>query len=310
MDFIAKEYFKSILTSFEGDDPIGKDVSDSEIYFQLEEAYKCDTDTENRGVWVRKFKTTDWDSVEKISIQILSEQSKDLYVLSLLMDFIYVRKGFGAFLESIECFENFIENFSDKFYPLQKEKRLNLLDWFFKNINKRLREMQKTEVDPKIFEYADKNISIINNFENFLKNREMLTSQCEIFLKTVNQLASKYVRETKPEIKMEIGLVSDIENKEENNITVESAQELNLDYKKFTVEDAYQQIEAIKNFLETHEPRKVTYLILDLVKELKDYTIKDLIQNANNDASPMFLLSKLICKEEGKEEGKKVNENQ
>jgi len=312
-EFIQEEYFKPILKPIEGDNPIGTDESSSSDYFALEEAYKCETDIDNRGVWVRKFKTTDWDSVERIAFEILSSKSKDMYVLMLLLDFIYVRKGFDAFLKSLDSLMNFTEVFPD-YFPIKTEKRENLFDWFFKIINGRIRIIKPAEnSDSEVFEYAYKNAELLKRFKGFLINKKILTARGERFFEMIGEFQSKYVVhddshiQFTPELVVEVPSVSgensNDEIPEDENVRLERGGDTYLS-QKFSVEDAYRQIEAIKNFLETHEPRKVTYLLLDLVKELKGYTIKDLIQYANDETSPMSLLSKLICK--GDEKTKKT----
>ena len=85
---LAENYFDKILKPYSKKNIVGDDISESNIYFKLQEAYRSDTDTENLGIWQRSLKSIEWDKVEKFAIEILETKSKDLWVFMLLMEFI------------------------------------------------------------------------------------------------------------------------------------------------------------------------------------------------------------------------------
>ena len=291
-NLLAENYFDKILKPYSKKNIVGDDISESDIYFKLQEAYRSDTDTDNLGVWQRALKSVEWDNVEKFAIEILENQSKDLWVFMLLMEFIIEKKGMANFLKSINAMNVFIQKFGEKFYPVKIEKRTNLIDWFFKKINvyfKRCFGIE--EKSSELLIVVHENFESICELKQLLQNAKVITSKFENFFDFVKSLDDKYIKTL--QFKQENVKVSMVN---EATLVVGNNNQNNGQSNTHTVEAAYAQLANIKDFLEAHEPRNITYMILDLIPILRNYTVKDLIQYGNEQDSLMFYISKIICK--------------
>lgn len=291
-NLLAENYFDKILKPYSKKNIVGDDISESDIYFKLQEAYRSDTDTDNLGVWQRALKSVEWDNVEKFALEILETQSKDLWVFMLLMEFIIEKKGMANFLKSINAMNVFIQKFGEKFYPVKIEKRTNLIDWFFKKINvyfKRCFGIE--EKSSELLIVVHENFESICELKQLLQNAKVITSKFENFFDFVKSLDDKYIKTL--QFKQENVKVSMVN---EATLVVGNNNQNNGQSNTHTVEAAYAQLANIKDFLEAHEPRNITYMILDLIPILRNYTVKDLIQYGNEQDSLMFYISKIICK--------------
>lgn len=291
-NLLAENYFDKILKPYSKKNIVGNDISESDIYFKLQEAYRSDTDTDNLGIWQRSLKSVEWDNVEKFATEILETQSKDLWVFMLLMEFIIEKKGMANFLKSIKYMNIFIQKFGEKFYPVKIEKRTNLIDWFFKKINvyfKRCFGIE--EKSSELLIVVHENFESICDLKQLLQNAGIITSKFENFFDFVKSLDDKYIKTL--QFKQENVKVSMVN---EAPLVVENNNQNNEQSNIHTVEAAYAQLANIKDFLEAHEPRNITYMILDLIPILRNYTVKDLIQYGNEQDSLMFYISKIICK--------------
>ena len=291
-NLLAENYFDKILKPYSKKNIVGDDISESDIYFKLQEAYRSDTDTDNLGVWQRALKSVEWDNVEKFAIEILETQSKDLWVFMLLMEFIIEKKGMANFLKSIKAMNMFIQKFGEKFYPVKIEKRTNLIDWFFKKINvyfKRCFGIE--EKSSELLIVVHENFESICDLKQLLQNAGIITSKFENFFDFVKSLDDKYIKTLQfKQENIKVSMVNEAPLVVENNN--QNSDQSNIR----TVEAAYAQLANIKDFLEAHEPRNITYMILDLIPVLRNYTVKDLIQYGNEQDSLMFYISKIICK--------------
>ena len=186
----------------------------------------------------------------------------------------------------------FIQKFGEKFYPVKIEKRTNLIDWFFKKINvyfKRCFGIE--EKSSELLIVVHENFESICDLKQLLQNAGIITSKFENFFDFVKSLDDKYIKTL--QFKQENVKVSMVN---EAPLVVENNNQNNEQSNIHTVEAAYAQLANIKDFLEAHEPRNITYMILDLIPILRNYTVKDLIQYGNEQDSLMFYISKIICK--------------
>ena len=94
----AYENIKKLLAPIPGKTPEGKDIKYEEIYDKIKESSREDLDLP-QGVWVQNLKSADWKATEKMCVDVLTKQSKDLQVAAWLIEAwisLYNIKGLRA----------------------------------------------------------------------------------------------------------------------------------------------------------------------------------------------------------------------
>ena len=83
----------AILAPIPGDNPAGEDLRYDPLYDKIKEARRAD-DVLLAEDFGGDLKTSDWDTVLKLSIDILREKSKDLQIASWLLEALAKKEGF------------------------------------------------------------------------------------------------------------------------------------------------------------------------------------------------------------------------
>jgi len=115
-------------------DPAGADMSGEPEWQAIKEARRAD-DKFNRGNWDRALKESDWGTVKKLCVDLLSKRSKDLRLAIYLTEAnLNLNAGFVGLAESLRLIRGLISSFWDSgLFPApddgDMQYRVQALDW-------------------------------------------------------------------------------------------------------------------------------------------------------------------------------------
>lgn len=105
-----------LLTPIPGDNPGGEDVRYKPVYDQIKEARRQDEEVAT-GVWETTTKRADWNTVIKLSQEVLAKQSKDLQVAAWLTEALLHKEGAPGLAQGLDLCRALVEQFWDHLYP-------------------------------------------------------------------------------------------------------------------------------------------------------------------------------------------------
>ena len=106
----------AILAPLSGDNPAGENLRYAPVYDEIKEARRAD-DPLDRGDWDREIKTSDWDKVIALSVEALTEKTKDLQIAAWLTEALTRTEGFEGLIFGLKILTGFLSNFWDTVYP-------------------------------------------------------------------------------------------------------------------------------------------------------------------------------------------------
>ena len=106
----------TILAPIPGDNPAGEDLRYEPVYDEIKEARRAD-DLLDRGDWDREIKTSDWDKVIALSVEALTEKTKDIQIAVWLTEALTKKEGFKGLASGLRILTCFLNNFWDHVYP-------------------------------------------------------------------------------------------------------------------------------------------------------------------------------------------------
>ena len=142
-------------------DGAGIDLTLTTIYDDIKNARVEEDERLSLGVWERDLKKADWETVEKLSIEALTEKTKDLQIVGWLMESLIVMDEFSGIFKGMSILNAFLETFWNSSYPKNEdntsddEQKLRILEWLYDTINKKFCLIN-------FLKYNDKKISIYN----------------------------------------------------------------------------------------------------------------------------------------------------
>jgi type VI secretion system protein ImpA len=114
----------AILGPLPGDNPAGENLRYTPVYDEIKEARRAD-DPLDRGDWDREIKTADWDKVIALSMEALTEKTKDLQIAAWLTEALTITEGFEGLVTGLRILTGFLNNFWEHVYPEIDEKDLD-----------------------------------------------------------------------------------------------------------------------------------------------------------------------------------------
>jgi type VI secretion system protein ImpA len=114
----------AILGPLPGDNPAGENLRYTPVYDEIKEARRAD-DPLDRGDWDREIKTADWDKVIALSVEALTEKTKDLQIAAWLTEALTITEGFEGLVAGLRILTGFLNNFWDHVYPEIDEEDLD-----------------------------------------------------------------------------------------------------------------------------------------------------------------------------------------
>src|SRR3990172_3043508 len=109
-----------ILAPIPGANPAGEDRRYSQIYEDIKEARRAD-DPLDRGAWQLDIKTSDWDKVKTVAIDVLIQKTKDLQIAAWLSEALIATDGFDGLATGLTIVYGFFKDYWDHVYPAIEE---------------------------------------------------------------------------------------------------------------------------------------------------------------------------------------------
>ena len=96
---------------------VGKDCHLSNTYDEIRNARTAEDARLSMGVWEHDPKKADWPLVESLTVDVLKEESKDLLVVSWLMEALINLDGFNGAIKAFQILEKFVQTFTTTCFP-------------------------------------------------------------------------------------------------------------------------------------------------------------------------------------------------
>ncbi len=139
-----------ILICLELNEGAGASLRYDAIYDDIREARREDNEQLSRGIWTTAIKRADFSEVERLCIDALSTQSKDLQIMGWLMEAWLILNGLKGGAFGMQVLDQFCRLFWHIAYPQvldnDFEERLNVFDWIDKTLQNRLLFIEITPV--------------------------------------------------------------------------------------------------------------------------------------------------------------------
>ena len=149
-----------IIKDIEGsDNPVGSDLSYTEIYDNIKNARFQEDDRLSFGVWERELKKADWNLVESISFDALCNKSKDLQIVAWLIEALVSNDGFLGIIQSAEILKLFLESFWYTCYPKNEDdssdidQKIRILNWISEVYGRNISFVKLTENGINLYDY-------------------------------------------------------------------------------------------------------------------------------------------------------------
>jgi type VI secretion system protein ImpA len=115
------------LKPINADNKVGHDLRNDQsmdaLYYQMKDVRNAARDLESRQAMGQDLdERADWNSLAKLCIQALSEQSKDLEVASWLVEAMLRLNGFDGMAKSLQLMMQLVEQYWGDVYPLPDEE--------------------------------------------------------------------------------------------------------------------------------------------------------------------------------------------
>jgi type VI secretion system protein ImpA len=108
---------EALLAPIAGDNPAGQSLFATTILADLRE-YRRSEDVESLGEWApAEAKTANWNKLDKVAIDTLTNKSKDIRVAGYLLESKVVQKGFPGLRDGLRLIREIQERFWDNSYP-------------------------------------------------------------------------------------------------------------------------------------------------------------------------------------------------
>lgn len=114
----------AVLAPIAGENPAGEDIRYSQTYEDIKEARRAD-DLLDRGAWQTEVKTSDWEKVQKLATEALTNKTKDLQIAAWLTEALIATDGFEGLLTGLKIVTGLLTGYWDSLYPLIEEGDLD-----------------------------------------------------------------------------------------------------------------------------------------------------------------------------------------
>lgn len=148
----------SILRPIPGENPSGLNLRYDPVYEKVKEARREEDDLP-QGEWSHAVKVADSALVVRLTVEALSNKSKDLQLAVWLAEALLREDGAGGLREGLDLLQALIQNFWDTLYPLAEDGDLELraapLNWVGSYLGREVRKVSLTRGDYDWFEYLE-----------------------------------------------------------------------------------------------------------------------------------------------------------
>jgi type VI secretion system protein ImpA len=156
-----------IFQPIAGENPSGQDLRYSGLYDEIREARRADDDLV-QGEWQTELKVADFPKALNLSVDALSNKSKDIQIAAWLSEALVMMHGFAGLRDGLKILGGLQEKFWDTLYPEvddgDMESRANAIAWMDTQVGLALRKAPYTGAagysfsdwqDSKTFDFPD-----------------------------------------------------------------------------------------------------------------------------------------------------------
>lgn len=159
------------------DTPAGLNLRDSEVYQRIQEARQEDDSSTPRGVWEFDMRRADWDTVYTLSVNAISQQSKDIQLAVWMMEAQLMRVGFASIAPSVQLIIRLCQRYWDQAYPQiedgDSDHRGNIISWVNNKLSILVKQIPITDRPDTDTQYG------WSDWEMALRNAQMLNAHPE-----------------------------------------------------------------------------------------------------------------------------------
>lgn len=168
-----------LLEPISGDEPSGTflryETSDT-TYAEIKESRTEEEDLP-QGEWERERKTADWQRVEELATEALSERTKDLQIAAWLTEALVHREGFGGLRDGLRLMRGLLERFWDSVHPRiedgDMEFRASALTWVGDRLGSAVRAVPLTADGHSFVDYrVSRDVGYEEDAEDDTEKRE------------------------------------------------------------------------------------------------------------------------------------------
>ncbi len=181
----------SLLAPIAGENTAGENLRYTPVYDSIQEARRADDQME-QGEWQHEVKTSDWNQVLSLSIEALTEKSKDIQIAVWLLEALTVTSGFKGFNQGLEVIIGFLNNFWDNLFPEIEDDDLDFRVGPFEFMN------EKIWLPIKNIPVTDPSVSSGYSLIQYQESRQVGTEEAAAKLdKTKRQLRDEMIADGK-----------------------------------------------------------------------------------------------------------------
>lgn len=123
--------------------PVGESLRYDPVYDDIKEAQRMDDDLP-KGIWAQDVKVSDWYKVERLCVEALQKESKDLQLCAWLTEAWLFLYGLEGIAQGLKVFEKIAEKYWEAVHPQieptgDKGFRLSPYNWLNEKLSERLR---------------------------------------------------------------------------------------------------------------------------------------------------------------------------
>ncbi len=139
---------QSLLAPIPGDNPEGEELRYAKLYDDIKEARRAD-DILPQGQWQREVKSADWRKVISLTVQALTDKSKDIQIAVWLTEALTTLEGFEGFEAGVSVITGLLDLYWETLYPQIEDDdydyRIAPLEFFNDKIAACLKRLPLTE---------------------------------------------------------------------------------------------------------------------------------------------------------------------
>lgn len=148
---------EELLRPIKGDNPSGQLLRRT-VYPQIREARRAD-DPGPRGEWTGALKSANYADVERLAVEALTTQTKDVQIAVWLTEALLNRHGIKGLTEGLTLLRLLLEKFWETIYPLpyegKFESRAAPLDWMGSELTVGIKAIQMTRNGLSFLKYEE-----------------------------------------------------------------------------------------------------------------------------------------------------------
>ncbi len=128
---------EAITAPIAGKNPAGENLRYSPVYDEIKEARRED-DKLDQGEWKHDIKNADWEKVIKLSVDALTNKTKDLQIAAWLIESLTKTNGFEGFIAGLNIINSFLKDCWEQLYPEIEDGDLDYRSGPLEFINEKL----------------------------------------------------------------------------------------------------------------------------------------------------------------------------